>query len=49
MDKTSTVKDGLEDGENGNEEASWECSLHKMVEIKGHQGRSEEERKWGLG
>lgn len=49
MDKPNTVKGGLEDGENGNEEASWECSLQKMVEIKGHQGRSEDKRKWVLG
>ena len=44
MDKSNTVKDGLEDGENGNKETSWKCSLHKTVEIKGHQDRSEEER-----
>ena len=38
------MKNGLEDGENGNKETSWKCSLHKTVEIKGHQDRSEEER-----
>ena len=52
MGKSNTVKDGLEDGENGYEETSWKCSLHKMVEIKGHQDRRQEERvreKAGMG
>ena len=52
MGKSDTVKDGLEDGENGNEEPSCKCSLHKTVEIKGHEDRREEERvreKAGLG